>query len=248
MQRNGGSVRIGTAGWSLHSRYAESFPGTGSHLQRYGRALNAAEINSSFHRPHRRSTYERWAESVPEDFRFCVKVPKAITHERRLVGCADLIDAFVAESAGLGARLGCLLVQLPPSLAFEASVVARFFSALRKRTSVPLACEPRHASWFEEGAEHALSELRVARVAADPARVAGAAEPGGWPGLVYYRLHGSPRMYYSDYGKDALAELAASLAASARDGVPAWCIFDNTMSAAATGNALTVRDLLAASA
>jgi uncharacterized protein YecE (DUF72 family) len=55
-------------------------------------------------------------------------------------------------------------------------------------------------------------------------------------------------MYYSDYGRDALAELAARLAKSARDGVPAWCIFDNTMGAAAAGNALAVRDLLALSA
>jgi uncharacterized protein YecE (DUF72 family) len=248
MQRNGGSIRIGTAGWGLDSRYAESFLGTGSHLHRYGRSLNGAEINSSFHRPHRRSTYERWAESVPEDFRFSIKIPKAITHERRLVDCACLIDTFLAESAGLGKRLGCLLVQLPPSLAFDEPVVRSFFSALGKRTGVPLACEPRHASWFAEGVERALSELRVARVGADPARVTTAAEPGGWPGLVYYRLHGSPRMYYSDYGKEALTELAARLAKSARDGVPAWCIFDNTMSAAATGNALAVRDLLALSA
>jgi uncharacterized protein YecE (DUF72 family) len=246
MQRNGGSIRIGTAGWSLHSRYAESFPGSGSHLRRYSGSLNAAEINSSFRRPHRRSTYERWAESVPEDFRFSVKLPKVITHERRLVDTADLIDKFLGETEGLGKRLGCLLVQLPPSLAFEDSTVHGFFTALRKRTSVPLACEPRHATWFEQGAERALRELHVARVAADPARAQGAEEPGGWPGLVYYRLHGSPRMYYSDYGKDTLAELAARLAKSARDGVPAWCIFDNTMSAAATGNALAVRGLLAA--
>jgi uncharacterized protein YecE (DUF72 family) len=239
---------IGTAGWSLHSRYAERFPETGTHLQRYSRSLNAAEINSSFHRPHRISTYQRWAESVPEGFRFSAKLPKAITHERRLADCDELIHRFLAETAGLGTRLGCLLVQLPPSLAFDGSAVRGFFTALRKRTPVPVACEPRHASWFEDGSDRTLRELHVARVAADPARAASADEPGGWPGLVYYRLHGSPRMYYSDYGRDALAELAARLARSTRDGVPAWCIFDNTMGAAATGNALAVRDLLAASA
>jgi uncharacterized protein YecE (DUF72 family) len=235
---------IGTAGWSLHSRYAARFPEGGTHLQRYSGSLNAAEINSSFHRPHRQATYGRWAASVPEDFRFSVKLPKTITHEHRLVDCEDLIHTFLVEVAGLGHRLGCLLVQLPPSLAFDANIVRGFFNALRKRTSAVLTCEPRHASWFEEGADRQLAQLQVARVAADPAPAAGADEPGGWPGLVYYRLHGSPRMYYSDYGADALAGLAARLAKSARSGAPVWCMFDNTMSAAATGNALEVRDRL----
>ncbi|MBV9393140.1 MAG: DUF72 domain-containing protein [Methylobacteriaceae bacterium] len=235
---------VGTAGWGVDRRYAAHFPAAGSHLERYSRTLSAAEINSSFHRPHRRSTYERWAESVPEDFRFCVKLPKTITHERRLVGCDSLLDAFVAEVAGLGLKLGCMLVQLPPKLAFDEEVVAAFFSALRERISTALACEPRHATWFEENADRALAGLQVARVAADPPRAPSADAPGGWPGLIYYRLHGSPRIYYSAYGDDVLAKLAATLAASARDGVPAWCMFDNTMSAAATGNALTLQALL----
>jgi uncharacterized protein YecE (DUF72 family) len=239
-------IFVGTAGWSLHSRYAASFPGTGKHLQRYSSTLSAAEINSSFHRPHRPSTYQRWAESVPESFRFSVKLPKTITHERRLVGCDDLIDAFLAEATGLGARLGCLLVQLPPSLAFDGKALRTFVEALRRRIAIPIACEPRHASWFDADADQVLAGLQVARVAADPARVPAAAEPGGWPGLVYYRLHGSPRMYYSDYGDDALQTIASRLAESGRNGVPAWCIFDNTVSSAATGNALTVQSLLRA--
>jgi uncharacterized protein YecE (DUF72 family) len=136
-------------------------------------------------------------------------------------------------------------VQLPPKLTFNEEVVAAFFTELRERVSTGLACEPRHATWFEQNADHALASLRVARVAADPSRAPGADAPGGWPGLVYHRLHGSPRMYYSAYDADALAKLAASLAAAARERVPAWCMFDNTMSAAATGNALTLRALLA---
>jgi uncharacterized protein YecE (DUF72 family) len=235
---------VGTAGWSLDRRYAGDFPETGSHLQRYSRSLNAAEINSSFHRPHRRATYERWAASVSEDFRFSVKLPKTITHERRLVGCESLLDVFFADATGLAAKLGCLLVQLPPKLAFDEQVVATFFSALRERASATIACEPRHATWFDENADRALVDLRVARVAADPPRGPSADAPGGWPGLIYYRLHGSPRMYYSAYDHHALAKLAARLTATAREGVPAWCMFDNTTSAAAIGNALTLGAML----
>jgi uncharacterized protein YecE (DUF72 family) len=241
----GAKLFVGTAGWSLDRRYAAHFPGAGSLLQRYSGSFNAAEINSSFHRPHRRSTYERWAASVPEDFRFSVKLPKTITHERRLADCEGVLDAFVTEAEGLGPKLGCVLVQLPPKLAFDEMVVAAFFGALRERVGAAIACEPRHASWFEENADRALAGLAVARVAADPSRAPGADVPGGWQGLVYYRLHGSPRMYYSVYDDDALAKLATGLATNTRDGVPAWCTFDNTMSAAATGNALTLRDLLA---
>jgi hypothetical protein len=130
-------VRIGTAGWSVLSRYAEEFPPGGSHLERYARRLNAAEINSSFHRPHQRTTYERWAQSTPLTFRFSVKVPKTITHEQRLIGSGALLDRFLAEATGLGDKLGVLLVQLPGKFAFEEKAADQFFSDLRARIDVP---------------------------------------------------------------------------------------------------------------
>lgn len=236
-------THIGTAGWSVPSRYAERFPAGGSHLERYARRLNAVEINTSFYRPHRRATYERWAASVPAAFRFSVKLPRSMTHEQRLTDCGDLLDRFAGEVEGLGPKLGVLLVQLPPSLAFEAEVVEEFFSALRRRIDAPAACEPRHASWFGPEAEGLLQRLRVARVAADPVRAPGAGEPGGWDGLVYHRLHGSPRIYYSDYDEAALAGMRRRLQRHRAASVPAWCIFDNTAAFAALGNALAVAGL-----
>ncbi|WP_343713938.1 DUF72 domain-containing protein [Inquilinus sp.] len=234
---------IGTAGWSVPSRYADRFPADGSHLERYAQRLNAAEINSSFYRPHRRATYERWAASVPTGFRFAVKTPRTMTQERRLKDCGELLDRFAGEVTGLGPKLGVLLVQLPPSLTFEAEAAEEFFAELRRRIDTPAACEPRHASWFGPEAEGLLAALRVARVAADPARAAGDGDPGGWDGLVYYRLHGSPRIYYSDYDETVLAGMRQRLERHRAAGVPAWCIFDNTAAFAALGNALTVADL-----
>ena len=136
---------VGTAGWSLDRRYAGDFPKAGSHLERYSGSLDAVEINSSFHRPHRRSTYERWAARVPENFRFSVKLPKMITHERRLLHCGGLLDAFLAEAEGLGRTLGCLLVQLPPSFAFDETLIAAFIALLRERTRASVACRDRRA-------------------------------------------------------------------------------------------------------
>lgn len=231
-------VRIGTAGWSVPSQYNGDVPAGGSHLERYARRLNAVEINSSFYRPHQRKTYERWARSTPKGFRFSVKVPKTMTHEQGLADCGALLDRFAAEVSGLGDRLGVLLVQLPPKLALEKRVAGAFFRALRKRIDVPVACEPRHANWFTPDANDWLAGREIARVAADPAKVPEGSEPGGWTGLAYYRWHGSPRIYYSDYDEAVLAMLDKRLAAHRQCGIPTWFVFDNTASGAALGNAL----------
>jgi uncharacterized protein YecE (DUF72 family) len=241
-----GTVRIGTAAWSIPKEHAAPFPVIGSHLERYGAVLNAVEINSSFYRPHRTSTYERWAASVPEDFRFAVKVPKTITHERRLKDVDDLLDQFLSEVSGLGRKLGPLLVQMPPSLTFQPGVADHFLNDLRSRVEGGVICEPRHGSWFVPEVEALLNKLRIARVAADPAPVPGADEPGGWRGLSYYRLHGSPRIYYSAYSSAYLAAVAEVLARDAVAGIDTWCIFDNTAGFAATGDALTTRSLVRA--
>ncbi len=232
-------LRVGCAGWSIPRVYADRFPLAGSHLERYAGRFPAVEIDSSFYRTHRPATYERWAGQVPESFRFAVKVPRRVTHQERLSGPTRL-DDFLAGVSALGAKLGPLLLQLPPSLAFDTVVAATFFSSLRASFSGLLVCEPRHASWFEPHADHLLAQFEVARVAADPALLQAAAEPGGWAGLRYYRLHGSPRVYYSSYPEDYLDALAKKLVAASRL-VPAWCILDNTAAGAATGNALDLQ-------
>jgi uncharacterized protein YecE (DUF72 family) len=231
-------LRIGTAGWNVPARYAAAVPAGGNQLERYARALNAVEINSSFYRPHRRKTYERWAASTPEAFRFSVKLPRAITHLARLENCDAMLGRFLDEVAGLGDKLGVLLVQLPPKLGFEAEAAGRFFDGLQARSATPVALEPRNASWFARGMEAWLAAHKIARVAADPARVARAGEPGGWDGLAYFRWHGAPRIYYSGYDDTALEALWRRLGESVKGGAETWCIFDNTASGAAFGNAL----------
>ena len=231
-------IRIGTAGWNVPSLYLDQIPSGGSHLERYARHLNAVEINSSFYRPHRRMTYQRWAQSVPDDFRFAVKVPKAITHESGLADCSALLDRFLGEAAGLGDKLGVLLVQLPPKSVFKKRVADRFFRDLRARIDTDVVLEPRHASWVAPGVDDWLMQRNIARVAADPAPVEGAGEPGGRRGLAYYRWHGSPRIYYSDYDAAARAALKQRLENDRASDISVWCIFDNTAAGAALGNAL----------
>jgi uncharacterized protein YecE (DUF72 family) len=234
-------VRVGTAAWAIPRDVRDRFDPDGSRLERYARRFACVEINSSFYRPHRPATYARWAASVPGDFRFALKVPKEITHTRRFVDVVEPLERFLAESAELGVKRGVLLVQLPPSFAFDAVLADAFFAAFRDRYDGLVACEPRHPTWFAADAEDVLRHWQVARVAADPAILPAAAVPGGWDGFVYYRLHGSPRTYYSAYDEPALHSVAQRLRAAI---VPAWCIFDNTALDAATANALDLTALL----
>lgn len=234
-------IYLGTAGWSIAKAAAAPFPLDGSHLQRYGVLLNSVEINTSFYRPHQPATYARWADSVPDDFRFSVKLPRQITHELRLTRCDAELARFAGEVAQLGDKLGCVLVQLPPSLHFDAAVAQAFLTRLRQQFGMMLALEARHASWFGEDATALLRERHITRVRADP--------PAGQPGaheatteLAYIRLHGSPKIYYSNYSPAFLDQLASSMRAQNAPG--SWCIFDNTAAGAALANALDMQRLL----
>jgi uncharacterized protein YecE (DUF72 family) len=227
---------IGTAGWSIPRAFAAHCAGPGTHLERYARLFRGAEINSSFYRPHAGATYAKWASCTPPGFQFAVKMPRQITHELELRRARPVLERFLGESAGLAEKRGPLLVQLPGSHVFDARVAGRFLERLRSLYDGPVVCEPRHISWLATRAEALLTQYRVARVAADPARAPGLHRVGGWPGLVYYRLHGSPRIYWSRYDTAFIDAIATSLCALPAS-VDAWCIFDNTASGAAIENA-----------
>jgi uncharacterized protein YecE (DUF72 family) len=242
---------IGTAGWSIPRPVGERFAGEGSHLERYARVFRCAEINSTFKHEHRASTYARWAAATPPGFRFAVKLPHDITHASKLRGVVAPIERFLADIAGLGDRLGPLLVQLPASFALAPRVVDTFFAVLRRRFGGAVVCEPRHADWFGPVAERLFARYRIGRVGADPARVAGAGQPGGWlgdeatRGLAYFRWHGAPVVYRSSYPPERIAHWAAELKAW-NERCDCWCVFDNTASGAAAPNALALAALSAA--
>ena len=240
-------ARIGCAGWSLRRQDADRFGPGPSQLARYATRFDAVEINSSFYRPHRRQTYERWAASVPAGFRFSAKLPRAITHEARLRDAGEAIDAFAGQVEGLGDKLAGILVQLPPSLACVATVAEDFFGALRRRFAVRLACEPRHASWFAPAVDGLWQRHDIARVAADPPPVDGADQVGGSRTWTYWRWHGSPERYFSRYSAAALDRLAALARAETPPEGFAWLILDNTGLGHAIGDALSLRDRLPSS-
>ncbi|MES2952020.1 MAG: DUF72 domain-containing protein [Pseudomonadota bacterium] len=229
---------VGCAGWGITRDAAPLFPEQGSHLQRYAAVFGAVEINSSYYRPHRPSSYARWAASVPQAFRFSVKTPRTITHQLRLAGVREHVAQFAFEANALGEKLGCVLVQLPPSLAFHAAVAMPFFAQMRMAFACMLACEARHPSWFSSAATAWLQAHAITRVLADPPIVQnGVHQPT--TAASYRRLHGAPHMYYSAYSDAHLTQLRQDLL-HATPGYPAWVIFDNTAAGAAQPNALAV--------
>ena len=234
-------IKVGTAGWSIPRQGAADFPSAGSALERYADRFEVVEINSSFHRPHRRETWARWRDTVPPGFRFSAKLPKTISHQRKLIDCAEPLAEFLEQVSGLGDKLGVLLLQLPPKLAFDPAIAGPFLRLLTERSPAAIACEPRHPSWMEPAADRLMAQLGIARVAADPP-VGGAASPGGWRGLGYWRLHGSPIVYRSSYA-DRIDHIADEIGTG--EATERWCIFDNTASSAAVGNALELMEALA---
>ena len=213
--------------------------------------LPCAEINSSFHRPHALKVYERWAASTPPSFRFSVKLPRTITHEGELRRPGPLLDAFFAQISGLGEKLGALLVQLPPSQAFNSRVAGpssrNCASDTRDRSSASRGT-PRGSS---RARTQMLVRHRVARVATDPSRIKAALHPAGWMPDAARRRTGDrllPPARITAQVLVALSARAPSTMGERDQHAPAntdvWCIFDNTASGAAIENALEMMALL----
>ena len=229
-------LSIGCAGWNTDAFFAK-LPKETSHLERYSTVLRAVEINSSFYRSHRSATYTKWRELVPPDFRFSVKLPKQITHLSRLNDVDNALCLFMDGVSHLEEKLGCLLVQLPPSLQYDRAIAEKFFERLRTLTATSIACEPRHVSWSGSQASDTFESYNISPVLADPPIVNFETNKSSLC-AIYIRLHGSPVIYRSAYSAEFLANLHTKIEQWQNSGRNVWCIFDNTANGAALPNAL----------
>jgi len=212
-------LHIGTAGWQVTAAQRYAFPTEGTHLHRYAARLGAAEINSSFYRPHATATYARWRAQTPPGFRFAVKLPRAITHQARLREAGEALHTFLDQVAGLSDRLGCLLVQLPPSLRFDAVVADGFLRALRRRHAGDVALEPRHASFACADYVRLARSYGVATVYTDSPDYPNIADPTA--DFVYARLMRSQPGEATGYPPRALDQWAARVRRWQQGALPA---------------------------
>lgn len=221
---------VATAAWSIPKKVADRFSQNGNSLSRYASVFDGVEINSTFYRRHKTSTFARWADSVPTEFKFAVKIPKEITHTQAMKDVAGPFDVFLKDIAPLGEKRGPLLCQLPPSLKFDVDSLEAAFKAMRHASSAPIVIEVRHKSWASDEARDLLKQYAIERVLADPAPVWAAEDFTEPP--TYVRLHGKPKIYYSSYTDEELYSFSTLLPPKG------WCVFDNTASGSAIENAL----------
>ena len=232
-------VSIGLAGWSeAVSRYRSSFPADGSGLTRYSGTFDFVEVNVTFYRAVRETTFASWAEQTPADFRFSVKLNRSVTHAARLSANARLEEAL-QPMAALGDKLAALLIQLPPTLDFDPARAEAFLTRLRGLYAGTVAWEPRHPGWASADAESLLAAHQVTPVLTEIPTPHTPHAPGG----DYVRLHGTPRRYRSSYPTDQLRALAAWITEGTS---PAYVVFDNTAGPAGVANGRELQELLGA--
>ena len=161
-------IRAGTSGYSYKEWKGSFYPvriAASEMLAYYAERLSAVEINNTFYRMPRREVVESWAHSVPETFRFAVKVSQRITHRKRLADVEQELDYLLDQLAPLGPRLGLLLVQLPPNLPADLARLERFLDHLAARARA--AFEFRHGSWLAEPVLACLRDRGAALVASE---------------------------------------------------------------------------------
>ena len=238
------TVFIGTAAWSVPKALGTTFASEGTHLERYSQILNCVEINTAFYRDHKPETYEKWARSTPDNFRFAVKLSRAFTHDDQLAVNPAALREVVEGIMRLGGKLGVILIQLPPKLAFHKATVDTFFKELRAIYPGPLVIEPRHKSWIGADALQVLKTFGVGKVIADPEPCPSGPEfQKVTADICYIRWHGSPVIYESRYDQDSLDQLKKQVDQLQADFKSVWIIFDNTTFGWATVNALETRSM-----
>lgn len=221
---------VGTATWTIPKNDNDSFPIGGTHLERYSKVFNAVEINTSFYKDHLAKSYTKWALVTPDEFRFSVKLNQRFTHTCEDTSALDL-SACLESIAYLENKWRVLLLQFPAGKNFNALNMNRMLKIIRKRFDGIVALEPRNLTWACDESILLIKEYNVTKVFADPEKC-----PGVNIGLEkYYRLHGSPEIYCSNYEDGYLENIYSELSALPHE---AWCIFDNTALGHATTNAL----------
>lgn len=223
---------IGTAAWTIPKNELESFPQEGTHLERYSKVFNAVEINTSFYKDHLPKSYAKWAAVTPEEFRFSVKLNQRFTHTCDEISMIELSDNLEVI-AHLEEKWRVLLVQFPAGKNFNEERMSKMYKIIRKRFDGIVAVEPRNLTWTAKESLALMNEYNITKVLADPEKC-----PGIYMGEEkYYRLHGSPEIYRSNYTDEYLDDLHQELNAQPSE---CWCIFDNTTFGHATSNALTL--------
>ena len=240
-------LHIGTSGWSYKHWSGLFYPESvkpARYLEHYVTAFDCVELNASFYRTPGIKTVQGWARRTPASFRFCAKMSRFITHQKRLLNAAESLDRFLAVFDPLRDRLGPFLVQLPPSLRFDPGIADSFLNLLASHRNIgEFALEARHDSWFTPEAISLMRHYDIAVVIADSG--------GRFPGaevltnsIIYLRFHGPDGHYHSSYTTAALTTYARKIMNWLAEGYQIWVFFNNDFEGHAVRNAEELKALI----
>ena len=235
-------IYVGTSGWN-YDHWKEVFYESGcpksKWLQFYAKHFASVEVNATFYHSMKPRTFENWRNNTPDGFIWAVKSNRYITHIKRLKDVAEPLKKFFSDLRGLKEKLGPVLFQFPPNLAFDEKVFQAFCQELPENRRYTV--EARHPSWIEEDALSALKRHQIAWCISDTA--------GRFPycetvttDFIYIRLHGSKELYASNYSEDELNKWVEKINKWDKD---AYVYFDNDAKGHAPKNALRLKELLA---
>lgn len=239
---------IGTSGWHYSHWRGAFYPeelAPREWLSYYTQRFPTVELNGSFYRQPRTSTWELWRKTAPEGFRFAVKASRFLTHIRRLANPQEPLERVLSGARLLGDRLGPVLYQLPPGFHRTPENVERLEAFLPLLPGdVRHAIEFRHRSWFvDETAEllrrHGIAFCSFDMVGLECPLLATAP-------FAYVRFHGSEALYASNYTDEMLEGWAARLRDLAREADELYIYFNNDACGYAIANARTLAELLGA--
>ena len=235
-------IYIGTSGWNYdHWKgvfYTEDCPRS-KWLEFYARRFISVEVNSTFYRSMKPKTFENWWKRTPDGFLWAVKASRYITHIRRLKDIEEPLKRFLGPLELLREKLGPILFQLPPTLAFDREAFEKFCSCLPDDGLYVI--EARHPSWLGENVLSLLKQHNIAWCISDTA--------GRYPyreavtsDFIYIRLHGSRKLYASEYSEDELKTWAGKIRQWNRD---TYVYFDNDFMGYAPKNAMRLKEIMA---
>lgn len=243
-----GDIMLGTSGWSYREWIGPFYKkGEKRMLSAYTKVFETVEINSTFYRYPTKGMAMGWQRYSPADFVFVAKIPRLITHEKRLdldQGVEDDLTRFckIMEPLSLNGKLGCLLIQLPPSLEFDPELIERFFKILP--TNISFAVEFRDLSWMTEETWELLRKYEVAYTIVDEPLLP--PEMQLTSKIAYFRWHGKgTRPWYNyRYDKDELKPWVPKVKEIAEKADKVYGFFNNHYHGYAVENCLQVLEML----
>lgn len=234
---------IGISGWSYAEWAGKFYPAEipkNRWLEYYCHQFATVEINASFYRLPKETTFQKWRETAPKDFIFAVKASRYITHIKKLNDPVESADLFLTRVRLLGDKLGPILFQLPPNLKVKLDELEQILQSRPKE--LRYCFEFRHTSWFCKEVYDLLRQYNTALCIADSPKFPLVIQRTS--DFSYFRLHGSRILYRSRYSSEELKTWAERVQRYLDEGADVYVYFDNTDGGHATTNALELVSLL----